>query len=218
MDEKEYEIFRTKLHDLIEILRVSNVSVFEGEGYEADDYIACISRMLKLQYKITIVSSDRDMCLLINENVRVYDPIKAITITENNFQEIIGIPLKHFLTYKCMIGDTSDNIAGIEGVGEVTAKKMIEEYGRFQNIIEGLKKKDKLFVKEQKILDSIDVFERNKKLIAFDRLYDDAELRQHIKNKVKLLKIDKEKICGLLMRNNCSDLLKKVCEICLEKS
>ena len=95
---------------------------------EADDLIAACCDMLDSE--IVIVSSDRDLYQLINENVSVYDPNKREIITEKNFTKFSkGIGLTDWLMYKAMIGDPSDNISGVPGVGPVSARKVVEEVG-----------------------------------------------------------------------------------------
>jgi len=93
---------------------------------EADDVIGWLIE--KLKDYIVIVTVDRDMLQLVNENVDVYLPMKKILITLDNFEEEIGVAPEFFLVYKAAMGDKSDNIPGIPKCGKVTAKKVAAQY------------------------------------------------------------------------------------------
>jgi len=100
-------------------------NIFPGV-LEADDVICYLVDKLTHHEKV-VVSVDQDLLQLVNENTKVYSPIKDKLITESNFCEIVKCPQEHFLHYKALIGDTSDNIQGIAGVGPKRAAKIIEE-------------------------------------------------------------------------------------------
>lgn len=93
------------------------------EGYEADDLIACIARR---PGKHVIVSSDSDLCQLLNDRVTIYDPGKKITITWQSFSERHGIGPGQWAMAKAIAGDPSDNVVGVPGVGIKTAVKYIK--------------------------------------------------------------------------------------------
>lgn len=93
---------------------------------EADDVIAWLTHTQTNRH-ITIVTVDKDMYQLINDNVSVYSPIKKIIVNKSNFAEINGCELQDFLHIKALTGDKSDNIPGVPRVGEKTAKKIVSE-------------------------------------------------------------------------------------------
>jgi DNA polymerase I len=218
LDEKEYERFKNILNEIIALMKSSGLIVIDGDGYEADDYIAAITKMLQTSYKIVIVSTDKDLCLLLNENARIYDPIKQISITDENFKNIMGIELKYYIDYKCMVGDTSDNITGIEGIGEITAKKLINEYGNFYAIATALTKKEKRLKKEDKLLQSIDIFERNKQLMDLSFFFTEENIKKLIKEKSRQISLDKDKLLDILARNEATEFMNDVVGLCLVKS
>lgn len=93
---------------------------------EADDVIAFLCKHVT-GHK-TIVSTDNDMAQLIAADVQLYSPIKKITIDADNFEQHYPVPLNKYLLYKSILGDASDNIAGIPGYGKVKAKRLAENY------------------------------------------------------------------------------------------
>jgi DNA polymerase-1 len=93
---------------------------------EADDVIAFLCK--HVPGLKTIVSTDNDMAQLITTDVQLYSPIKKITIDVHNFEQHYPVPLNRYLLYKSILGDASDNIAGIPGYGKVKAKRLAESY------------------------------------------------------------------------------------------
>jgi DNA polymerase-1 len=93
---------------------------------EADDAIAYVCR--HVPGIVTIVSTDNDMAQLVAEDVQLYSPIKKVLIDVHNFNEHFPVPLDKYLTYKSIMGDASDNIAGLPGYGKVKAKRLAENY------------------------------------------------------------------------------------------
>jgi len=120
---------------------------------EADDVIAWLTHT-KTDRKITIVTVDKDMYQLINENVSVYTPIKKIMVNNNNFTEITGCTQQDFLHIKALTGDKSDNIPGVPRVGEKTAKKIITTG-----------------IEESLSTDEIDIYKNNLKLMDLSEGY-----------------------------------------------
>lgn len=92
---------------------------------EADDVIAWLTHNIK-DSSCTVVTVDQDMYQLVNENVSVYSPIKKITVNNHNFNDVVGVDIDNFLSYKALVGDKSDNIPGLPRVGKKTALKYIE--------------------------------------------------------------------------------------------
>jgi len=93
---------------------------------EADDVIAFLCK--HLQGKKTIVSTDNDMAQLVAQDVRLYSPVKKITIDVHNFEQHFPVPQSKYLLYKSILGDASDNIKGLPGHGKVKAKRLAENY------------------------------------------------------------------------------------------
>lgn len=93
---------------------------------EADDVIRFLSTLDGYK-KTLIVSSDKDLLQLVNENTHVFMPVKDVIVNLQNFESFAGVEKKDFLMYKCMVGDVSDNVPGLDQIGPVRAKKLIEK-------------------------------------------------------------------------------------------
>ncbi len=105
------------------------------DGYEADDTIASLATYAKnLDMQVKIISHDKDLYQLIDANIFLFDPIKNIEIHEQGCFEKFGVYPKNFIDYQSLVGDSSDNIPGIKGVGSKTACKIIEHFGNLESI------------------------------------------------------------------------------------
>ena len=99
------------------------------EKLEADDIIAYLSkRASKAGKKITIVSSDKDFLQLIDKNIEVYAPIKKKTFTIDNVKDEIGVLPQNYNIIKALLGDNSDNLPGVKGLG---IKTILSEWKSF---------------------------------------------------------------------------------------
>ncbi|MCF8319679.1 MAG: DNA polymerase I [Flavobacterium sp.] len=124
-----------------ELLKAMHIPIIEVKGYEADDLIGTIAKQAEKQnYKIFMVTPDKDFAQLVSENIFMYKPARM-----GNGIEIWGIPevLEKFeierpeqvIDFLGMMGDAADNIPGLPGVGEVTAKKFLKEFGTMENLL-----------------------------------------------------------------------------------
>lgn len=123
-----------------EYLTAANIPYYELDGYEADDLIGTMARIGKEQgLEVQIVTGDKDMLQLVEENVTVYRLGKGVSeMNEMNVEAIkekFGLEPKQIKDLLGLMGDTADNIPGIKGVGEKTATKLLTQYGS----VEGLK-------------------------------------------------------------------------------
>lgn len=125
-----------------ELLRAMHIPIIEIEGCEADDLIGTIAKQAeKENYKVFMVTPDKDFAQLVSENIFMYKPARM-----GNGIEIWGVPevLAKFeiekpeqvIDFLGMMGDAVDNIPGLPGVGEVTAKKFLKEFGSMENLLE----------------------------------------------------------------------------------
>lgn len=123
------------------LLQAMHIPIIEVKGYEADDLIGTIAKQAEKQnYKVFMVTPDKDFAQLVSENIFMYKPARM-----GNGIEIWGIPevLAKFeierpdqvIDFLGMMGDTADNIPGFPGVGEVTAKKLLKEFGTMENLL-----------------------------------------------------------------------------------
>jgi DNA polymerase-1 len=197
------------------VIKYCGFVVLEGNGYEADDYIACVVAMLKPRNQVVIVSTDKDLWQLVDMNVRVYDPIKMIYIEQDNFKFVVEVEQKYYLDFKCMVGDDSDEIPGVKSIGPKTALKFIEEYGHLQDILNGINKKEKKSEKEKTLLDGIDILNRNRKLMSLKIPINDERLQEIIKKVIGGgVKTDKENLHKLLGMKSLGCLYKNILRSC----
>lgn len=220
---EQYEQFKNLMGEFRCLIKAMGYTEFDGKGYEADDYISVVSKMLK-SYKVYIHSTDHDFLQLVSDNVSIVwnkNDGEHIIIPDN-FVEEVGVGMEYFMDYKCMIGDKSDNIPGIDGVGEVTAKKYIDLYGHYKDIVEALKpklaetKKAKQPTKtELKILNGVETMRIARELVDLSINYKDLVLRDLVKKCVKESVCDKEKILEILTNGDAEtsfDIIKALCK------
>jgi DNA polymerase I len=123
------------------ILKAMHIPIIEEEGFEADDLIGTLSKQAeKAGYKTFMVTPDKDFAQLVSENIFMYKPSRM-----GNGIEIWGIPEvqakfeierpEQVIDYLGMMGDAVDNIPGLPGVGDKTAKKFLKEYGSMENLL-----------------------------------------------------------------------------------
>lgn len=150
---KDYQIQRPKIDDnfivqiplVKEALDEAGIYRLEKDGYEADDLIGTISHIFdKNKYRVIIVSGDKDIFQLINENVFVAAPqlglanIKIFDKTE--VEQKLDVNPSQIVDYKALAGDPSDNYPGARGIGPKTAANLIHKYGSIDNIYLNLAK------------------------------------------------------------------------------
>lgn len=128
-DEEEYQDFLRQVRELQDVLPLLGVYSLRKLKAEADDLMYHASKMTHSDYQNIIVTTDRDLLQAVDRRTSVWQPTKELMFNESNFKELVGVNLKDFLVYRCMVGDSSDGVPGVKGIGEVTALKLIEEYG-----------------------------------------------------------------------------------------
>ena len=127
---------------LEEFAEVMGIKTLSAPNYEADDIIGTLAAQASKDFSVDIVTGDRDAFQLINENTRVLfarNTNLEIYDTEK-FTAEFGFEPARLVDYKGLSGDSSDNIPGIFGIGEKTAKKLLQEFGTLENILENSEK------------------------------------------------------------------------------
>ncbi|WP_129721279.1 DNA polymerase I [Xylanivirga thermophila] len=137
--QKTPEILVPQFDTLKKLLSAMNIAIYERDGYEADDILGTFARIAgEKGMKAYLVTGDRDALQLIDENVNVLMTKKGITdiriYDEKALHEDYGITPAQVIEMKSLMGDSSDNIPGVPGVGKKTAFKLINKYGTLENV------------------------------------------------------------------------------------
>lgn len=133
-----------------EALAKVSIPVYEVDGFEGDDVIGRINKEVneKLPHVINyIVTGDRDMLQLVDNDTKVMMPVKGISevllFDRARVEEKYGVKPEQIIDYKALIGDPSDGYPGVAGVGPKTAANLLKEYGTFENIYEHIREIEK---------------------------------------------------------------------------
>ncbi len=121
------------IHRLVEAFRIP---VFIQDGQEADDVIATLTRKaLASAAEVTIVTGDKDILQLVGPGVVVYDTLKEKVFGPKEVEERFGVGPDRMIEIMGLMGDSSDNIPGVPGIGEKTAQALIQQYGSIENLL-----------------------------------------------------------------------------------
>jgi len=171
-DEQEKEYMKYQLVSLVEMVECLPVSILALDNIEADDTIAYMSELVTKNGGTSIIySTDKDFLQMVNENVKVYNPVKKKTFDVDIILETYGVHPDNFVFFRSLLGDKSDNIDGIKGAGEKTLLKYVPEFADPNvevnlNLIEqkytDIKKKPKVI---ESILDNSSIVNRNMQLM-----------------------------------------------------
>src|SRR5690606_13876379 len=136
------EAIRISVPYIQQILQAMHITIIESEGIEADDLIGTLSKQAEKQgFQVFMVTPDKDFAQLVSENIFMYRPSRMGNGIEiwgvEEVKEKFGVedPIQ-VIDYLDMMGDAADNIPGLPGVGEKTAKKLLAEFGTMENLLE----------------------------------------------------------------------------------
>ncbi|MBV9348369.1 MAG: DNA polymerase I [Pseudolabrys sp.] len=151
-----------------EAVRAFEIPCLEQAGYEADDLIATYARLAcEVNADVTIVSSDKDLMQLVTDCVVMYDTMKDVRIGIPQVIEKFGVGPEKVIEVQSLIGDSSDNVPGVPGIGPKTAAELILQYGDLETLLKraGEIKQDK---RRQSIIDNAEKARLSKKLVTLD--------------------------------------------------
>lgn len=194
-----------------EIFAAYGIMNFEKEGYEADDLIATLTTQAQEKnYLIRIVSGDKDLLQLVNKNVEVLLTKKGVTnlklYNAQTIKEELEITPKQIIDYKALVGDNSDNIKGIPGIGIKKAKIILKNFSSIEEALENAAFfRDKII--KSALQDYGDFAIKNKKLITLHKNVPDIVLPQI--NSFSKVKANLEKLALLFKKLNFNSFLKK---------
>ena len=154
------EDLRVQVPHIKEVVSALRVPVLEKEGYEADDLIATLARRLERGgIETVVVSGDKDLMQLISSLITMYDPMKDKTFQVPDVKERFGVPPDKVVEVMGLMGDTSDNIPGVPGIGPKTASQLIDEFGSIENLLKNVEK-----VKSGKVRSSLERYAEQARL------------------------------------------------------
>ena len=124
---------------ILQIVRDAGIPIFVKPGYEADDLIATMARRLcDMDFEIFMVSKDKDLRQILSPCTHMYDVQNDEIIDEAKLQEKLGFTPAEAIEVQTLMGDVTDNVPGIPGVGEKTAVKLVRKYGSSKGVLEHL--------------------------------------------------------------------------------
>lgn len=188
-----------QIEPLYEIIRATNIPVIAMPGYEADDILGTLAKQADhVGYTTHIVTSDKDMMQLVTETTFIYTPASRfapITIYDRSgVKNKWGVEPEQIVDFLTLLGDSSDNIPGVDGIGKVGAAKLLNEYGTLDEI---LKNVDNIANKRMHngLINSKDLLHLSKELATIE-LHVPVEL--HV-NELKRQPMDVPKLIDLCM-------------------
>jgi DNA polymerase I len=126
----------SQIGDIRRALDAYRIPILELTGYEADDVLGTLSAKAAAQgFDVVIVTADKDMLQLVKPGIRVFHTGREKFLDEAGVQEFFGVPPRQVADVLALMGDSVDNIPGVPGVGQVTAKKWITAYGSLEALL-----------------------------------------------------------------------------------
>ncbi|MFH1541994.1 MAG: DNA polymerase I [bacterium] len=192
-----------------EIAEALNIPIYELAGYEADDVIGTLARAAEKEgLEIEIVTGDKDAYQLVSDQIKVDRFIKGITedsiIGKEEIKEKYNLEPKQIIDLKALMGDSSDNIPGVPGIGEKTALQLLKEFGTLEEVLANADRLPQKALKE-KIKNNVELAKLSKKLAT---IVTNVPIEIDFK-KMKRQKIDWKKVIPLLEKFEFKSLIKK---------
>lgn len=217
MEYSEYKAGRKKMPPELneqfpivkDVLKAFNIGIYEIDGFEADDIIGTVSKTCGKDMDVLIYTGDRDALQLVSDSVKVAITKKGITdvevYDEDAIKEKYGSTPKEFIDIKGLMGDSSDNIPGIPGIGEKTAIKLIESFGSVEGVIKNSKE-----ITGKRIRELVEVYGEqalfSKKLAT---IVTDVPIEFDI-SEIKIKEPDRDKLAGLFKELEFKSLISKL--------
>ncbi|MFH1287237.1 MAG: 5'-3' exonuclease H3TH domain-containing protein [bacterium] len=213
----DYKIHRKPMPDdlksqipyIKEVLNGFNIPIFERPGFEADDILGTIARLLSLNeagLQVIIASSDKDILQLVNDNIKVLnDRSEKIYYDRESVIKKMGVPPENIPDFFALCGDSSDNIPGVDGIGQKGALNLINRFNTIENLMKNVNE-----IKNEKhkkaVIENKDNAILSKKLamIKTDVPFDFDLSSCQIKN------INREKLAELFKELEFNNLINKI--------
>ena len=187
-----------------------NIDILEKPGYEADDVIATMAKIASNEgLEVTIISSDKDLMQLVDDNISMFDPIKSKKIMEAQVVEKFGVKPEQITDALALIGDASDNVPGVPGIGPKGAADLIGQFNDLRGIYQNI---DALKASKRKesLINNKDIAFLSHKLVTLD---DKVDMGIELDDlRVKISHVDQFK--DFLVRQNFNSLHNRAEKIC----
>lgn len=161
----------TQIPLIKKIIKAYGITSFEKEGFEADDVIAGLTKKAKEKgLSVTIVSSDKDILQLVDEETVVFSPYKdgVSLYDQKGVLERFGVNPRQISDIITLMGDDIDNIPGVPGIGEKTASGLIKKFGCLKNLLDNVESVEPERIKKS-IIANLDRIKLNQELIVLDQ-------------------------------------------------
>jgi len=213
---KEYKIHRKPMPDdladqipkIKEVIGAHGIPIYQMEGYEADDIIATLAeKAAKKGLSVTIVTGDKDALQLVDEKVKVLNPSTAGDKTYNaaEVRNKYGVDPGSMVDLMALIGDASDNIPGVKGIGKATASKLINQYGSIKGIYKNIDKIHSASIRK-KLIEGKDIVQFSRELVQLKR---DVPVKLDL-DKMQRAEPDLDRLTGLYKKFEFVRLLREI--------
>ncbi len=167
-----------------EVVTALGVPTLELPGYEADDLICTLAKKAEEHgISVFIVTGDKDMMQVVNDMIKIYDPMKDLIIGERQVKERFGVPPERIPELMALAGDAIDNIPGVKGIGEKTARDLLQKCESLDDLLEHPERIERERLRTM-ITENLDVIRLSRSLatvnteIALDVGPDDVKTRE----------------------------------------
>ena len=200
------EELKPQIPYIINLVEAFNIVSIQQEGFEADDVIGTVSKKAeKKGFEVTIVSGDKDMMQLISSNVKMLDTLKNKTCGVKEVKEKFGVEPGQVTEVMGLMGDSSDNVPGVPGIGPKTATALIQEYGDIENLLKNLEKIKKETLKN-KLSEYVEQARLSKKLCTINtNMNFSLEIEE-----MKAKELDSKQLISLFKELEFASLLSKI--------
>lgn len=175
------------------LVEAFNIKQIAMPGFEADDVIGTIAKKgAEDGYEVVIVTSDKDFMQLVSDNVSLFDTMKERRIDAEEVKKKFGVEPERVIDVMSLIGDSSDNIPGVRGIGDKTAAGLIRQYGSLDNLLKNADKVSNIKVRNA-LKEGVDSADLSRKLVTIKldvplKLdWDEYDVRGPDENKIKKL-------------------------------
>ena len=162
-----------------EIVAAHNIACLERPGFEADDLIASAAKKLAAQgHPVIVVSGDKDLLQLVSDTITIWDPMRDVFMDPAAVQKKYNIPPDRLLDFFALMGDNSDNVPGVAGIGPKTAEKLINQCGSLEGLYQNIETISQAKLREKLLTNRENAF-LSRRLIALKDDLASPELQEY---------------------------------------